>query len=416
LVLSQASGTRVAVSPPLPARPNAQLLPLLGLSPQTDYAVQVLATDGNGNYARSPVLGLTTGALPQNASPSFTVARSGPYAPGYVLVTKLPLNPLQTPLAPVAVDRNGHVVWYAEGQASLYGDFKKQPNDTYSFGAFQQQGFPGSLSVTYDVVDPLGDPLGVYTVPDIDGGTDNHEFTILPDQDALMIGETARNLDTSIFDGGANTLVVEQTLWRIHPDGGVAFHWDAFDHTNLANLSPAFGNRAADPLDATHLNSFDVTPDGNYIASLRQMSQVLKIDAQTGNVLWTLGEHGDFTFINDPLDGFSGQHYAHEVALDDVLLFDDGNEHQPPQTRVVEYRLDRTAMTATLVWSYQPTPMFFAFAMGSAQRLPNGNTLIAYGTMSRIDEVDPTGHIVWQLVDDQPGFGFYRAQFVDSLY
>jgi hypothetical protein len=68
------------------------------------------------------------------------------------------------------------------------------------------------------------------------------------------------------------------------------------------------------------------------------------------------------------------------------------------------------------VWSYTASPTVFAFAMGSAQRLPNGNTLVDYGTASRVDEVDPQGNLVWTLSDPHPGFGFYRATFIDSLY
>ena len=32
-----------------------------------------------------------------------------------------------------------------------------------------------------------------------------------------------------------------------------------------------------------------------------------------------------------------------------LLLFDNGLRHDPPETRAVEYRLDTTAMTATLL-------------------------------------------------------------------
>ena len=408
---------------------GGQVLPILGLYPATDYDMQAIASDGVGGIARSPVTHFTTQTLPAIVDESFTVTSNGAYQPGYVLLTKLPVNPVNTQTAGMVVDRTGRVAWYEAGPTSLYGDFEKQANGTYTLGCFTPAfTFEAAITATYLVVDPLGDQLAYYTVPDNDGGTDNHEFTMLPDNTVLMIGETGRTVDTSqLADGGSpDTLVVEQTLWRIQLDGGVQFHWDAFDHTHLGDLDPVFGNRANNPLDATHLNAFSLAPDGNYIASLRQMDEVVKIDSTSGDILWTLGGAGsNFTFVNDPLNGFSGQHYAHEIAPNDVLLYDDGNNHVPPTSRAVEYQLsffsDGGPDAATMVWSYTPpaqpsgSPQF-GFAMGSAQRLPNGDTLVAYGTISEVDEIDPNGNVVWSLVDNRPGFGFYRAIWIDTLY
>ena len=46
-------------------------------------------------------------------------------------------------------------------------------------------------------------------------------------------------------------------------------------------------------------------------------------------------------------------------------------------------------------------PYQFSGHQGSAQRLPNGNTLIVSGYSKRIDEVDDEGNVVWSL--DTPG-------------
>jgi arylsulfate sulfotransferase len=157
--------------------------------------------------------------------------------------------------------------------------------------------------------------------------------------------------------------------------------------------------------------------------SARQMSQVWKIDAHTGDLIWKLGYHGDFTFVNDPLGRFTGQHYVRETAPDRLLMFDDGNGHTPPQSRAVEYQLAFASLpdggssnTATLVWSYTPNPSIYAYAMGSAQRLSNGDTLVDFGTLSQVEEVDAQGDLVWQLKDTIRDDGIYRAQLIDSLY
>ncbi|MBS2026506.1 MAG: aryl-sulfate sulfotransferase [Deltaproteobacteria bacterium] len=423
-VLYQLDGGPVEQTPAF--QPSVRPLPVLGLQASSRYAMQVLATADDGSVGRSPILQLSSGVLPAAADPSFSVTATGAYQPGYVLIGKLPLNPTQSSTAGVVVDRSGRVVWYAECPTSLYGDFEKQLDHSYSLGCFTATStFLASITTVWQVVDPLSQVTGYFTVPDNDGGTDNHEFSYLPDHDVLMIGETGQQLDTTAYGGQPNTTVVEQTLWRIHPDGGVVFFWNAFDHTDLGNVSPVYGSVGNNPLDASHINAFSQAADGNYLVSLREMNQVMKIDASTGAVIWTLGAAGDFTFLSDPLLGFSGQHDVREVAPDDLLFFDDGDAHTPPQSRAVEYKLsfkpDGGPDAATLIWSYQPPPASsgtpqFAFALGSTQRLPNGDTLVCSGTLSRVDEVDPMGNVVWSLVDTEPGFGFFRARWLDTLY
>ena len=47
---------------------------------------------------------------------------------------------------------------------------------------------------------------------------------------------------------------------------------------------------------------------------------------------------------------------------------------------------------------YRDTFKFFSDYVSSAQRLPNGNTLIDEGAVGRIFEVTPDGEIVWEYI------------------
>src|SRR2546422_8868367 len=97
------------------------------------------------------------------------------------------------------------------------------------------------------------------------------------------------------------------------------------------------------------------------------------------------------------------------------ILFDNGNTHNPPFSRAVEYRLDQSAKTATLVWSYRPNPDIFSFALGFAQRLRDGNTLTTFGVLGTVHEVTPLGQVAWKLTLP-PGDWIYRAYRIRSLY
>ena len=74
-----------------------------------------------------------------------------------------------------------------------------------------------------------------------------------------------------------------------------------------------------------------------------------------------------------------------------------------------EYALDEQGKTATLAWQYRRSPGLFGFALGYAQRLPNGNTLIGWGsTNPSVTEVTPDGREVYEL-DLPPAVYSYRA-------
>jgi arylsulfotransferase ASST len=93
------------------------------------------------------------------------------------------------------------------------------------------------------------------------------------------------------------------------------------------------------------------------------------------------------------------------------LLFDNGNEHEPPISRDVEYEIDEEDMTATLVWSYQTDDAFLTPFLGGVERLPNGNTLINFAQRyPSILEVTPDGEIVMEITLSE-GYFSYRAEY-----
>ena len=82
------------------------------------------------------------------------------------------------------------------------------------------------------------------------------------------------------------------------------------------------------------------------------------------------------------------------------------------RSRVIEYALDTTADTATVVRSYAPPGRFAIFA-GSAQRLGNGNTVIGWAasTGALASEIALDGTLLWELRDPgaSPKWFSYRA-------
>src|SRR6266576_424263 len=66
-----------------------------------------------------------------------------------------------------------------------------------------------------------------------------------------------------------------------------------------------------------------------------------------------------------------------------------------------------------LVPSYG-TPGVITLIGGSMQSLPDGRTLVSFGTAGRVEEYDSAGRVVWHI-DGNAGYVF-RAQRIQSLY
>jgi hypothetical protein len=126
-----------------------------------------------------------------------------------------------------------------------------------------------------------------------------------------------------------------------------------------------------------------------------------------------------FTFLEDPLAGFDGQHTARILPNGHLLIFDNGWTHSPPTSRAVEYAIDTVSKTATMVWQYSASPPIFNDFTGSAERLANGNTAGAWTRQGLVDEVRPDGSLLSRAtLETVPGQRAtpYRVTRIKSLY
>ncbi len=232
--------------------------------------------------------------------------------------------------------------------------------------------------------------------------TDEHELVVLADGRYLLIGLCWQTVDMSRYLAGGNTAasVGETVIQEFTPAGELIFQWRAWDHYDVRDL------RLDNPLSSSfrfpHMNAIDIDTDGHILVSCRHLSEVTKINRDTGEIIWRLGgAHSDFTFVNDSLNGFENQHTIRVVGTNRYTLFDNGDLHSPPVSRAVEYDLNLTNMTARVVWQYPATPTtsLYSYYMGNAQRLPNGNTLInwAVGNLPKLTEVRPNGTKAFEM-------------------
>jgi hypothetical protein len=401
-----------------------------GMQPETEYFV-FHTIDTGATFEDGAVLSLLTGSMEVDL-PDREILKPPPArAPdGVILHGVLQANIFAT-------DLNGNIIWYYPGLLS----FLTRPDPGgYFFGIVQ---------------DPSGDPaLQVVREFDVTGTTVretnaarvneqlaalgrrqinafHHEARRLPGGKILVLGGVEQ-LMTDV-QGPGNVDVLGEMIIVMDRDLQVVWTWDAFDHldvTRKATLGDVCAPGVCPPLrlastanDWLHANSVAQTPDGNLLLSCRSQDLVFKIDYQngegTGDVLWRLGKDGDFRFDStDPYPWFSHQHDPEFDAGDDVTLtlLDNGNTRrdQNPQanSRGQVIRLDERARVATLVLNVDLGQ--FSFALGSAQKLPNGDFHFDNGfppdVKAQSVEFDSTGKLVYGLVTSGPEYRTFRMR------
>ncbi len=283
--------------------------------------------------------------------------------------------------------------------------FQPQP-EGYSYAVMEKTGVNGAgHDGTHYLTDMNLKTIASFKVNINNGTTDTHEFLRLENGNALLLSYVSRQFDMRPLGGREDALVYDPVVVEITPEGETIWEWHGVDHLSVANTTsgPDVYLDAAPPVhvDYAHPNALSVFPDGNLLLSLKHMDCVLKIDRESGQVLWTIGgphcSKNEFTFFNDPHHGFSHQHTTRILPNGNLLLFDNGTLHDEQISRAVEYALDEKNRTAELIWSYSNGQ--FSHAQGSVERLPNGNTLIGWGfaTQPFVSEITPDGQIALEM-------------------
>jgi len=252
-----------------------------------------------------------------------------------------------------------------------------------------------------------------FTVVDSFAGTNDRCFVMLPNGHAIVAVGDSRQMDLSqIIPGGRpDADVKDGGFLEMNANKEVVFEWYCLDHIPITETLADLTDQS---VDFTHLNYVNIDPiDHNYLISLRSICGIYKISRTTGEIIWRLGgPANDFTFIGEHEENapyyFVGQHSVHRLTDGNILFFDNGGAgghvDVPVRSysRAVEYHLDESTRTATLVWEYRRDPDIYAGSGGDVQRFDNGNTLLNWGSATRntaivMTEATPAGEVAFEL-------------------
>ncbi len=391
------------------------VIDVLGLRPEARYEAVVELEAPEGPLRSEPVT-FTTGPLPAAVAELALEVAGTP--PGEYLLVNLLQG--RDPGVLVAFDGQGTLRWYRlfEGShpvieakqlpgGNVLAFVGSSPGWTLEHGAYVEVSPSGELLRTFRATPPFY--------------TDGHEALLTdagtPEERIHLLGYESRTVELAPFGFSGTGPVVGHVIQRLLPSGEAEFTWNAFDHVALDELVNPIQPGQIEGFDYDHPNSLELDPRGDYLVSFRNLDALFLVDRTTGAVHWRLGgNRSDFTFVDDPLGGFSGQHDARLLPGDRLLLFDNGTLHDPPTSRAVEYELDVAARTARMVWEYR-LDQFNAFT-ASAVRDADETTWVGASMFGRVYRVARDGTVLWEAALTRAGepAQFYRAVPIRSLH
>ena len=190
-------------------------------------------------------------------------------------------------------------------------------------------------------------------------------------------------------------------LLELDRNGKKVWEWTTFDSPDAAETGIH---------NQPWINSVVQDSDNNYIVSLRSFSQVWKIRASDGVIMWKLGKGGNVEM--NAADEFMFQHYAHRNPAGDLMLFDNGSAERP-LSRLMSFSIDEQQKKATTKIKTVLPSSLYSNIMGSSMLLPDQNLLTASSTNSKFVKTDAVGTVLWSIKVAEP---FYRAEFVGNPF
>ncbi|MEP7128874.1 MAG: aryl-sulfate sulfotransferase [Chitinophagales bacterium] len=345
--------------------------------------------------------------------PTFVINVNDNATPGQIFYDNQNENdPNDSNSFPTIIENDGTLV-FARDEVGSGHAFQLNHNGYLTFFQYSNS-YWKMLDSNYNEIDSFTCGNGYATV------TNGHDFQIYPDGHSLIIAFDDQIINMTAYGGSPVADVKGLIVQELDANKQVIFQWRSWDHflfTDANQYTPLTNSQ----VDYVHGNTVERDFDGNILISCRNMDELTKINRETGDIIWRMGgENNQFTFVNDNIpEHFHQQHDVRRIANGHITILNNGNYLPIQISSAKEYQLDEVNKVATLVWFYEHPDVngnkVFARASGNAQRLPNGNTMISWGTIyfdkgiPNMTEVDMNKNIVWEMTFDESGQKSYRT-------
>ena len=392
-----------------------------GLAPGSAHTLAWVASDAEGQTHEGE-LELTTLDPQPGYIPSFAI--EGEPLPGYLLMDHMSIVPGYASL--FVVDGQGTTRWHIGRPAPQFGA------DSV-FGAAKLSA-EGNLSYvranSMYVIDELGNEQLRINSPTLGVAGLHHELRPLDNGNYLSMSYIFQDVE----DGEPEPRhVAGDLLLELSPAGEIVWQWNSFEHLDPLRerdgydfliTNPATGQSA---FDWTHGNALIYEPEtDSYLFSTRNQDWIIRIDRQSGEIVWRLGDEGDFSLESG--EWFFHQHTPQWQPDGSLLLYDNGIgnpylDDDLEHSRAVRFVLDEDSMSATQVWEDAEEP-FVAPIGGDTDRFDAGRVMITdssrdmlegemHARIRLIEEAQPA-EARWTLTTEALSF-VYRSTYTERL-
>lgn len=336
----------------------------------------------------------------------------------------------------VQVDWDGNIVWKYDQNEKI-----NDPDHQERYAARQHHDFQR-----------VGNPVGYY----------------VPGQDPQVgRGNTLLLVHNNVENSAISDIqLLDDRIIEVDWQGNTVWEWNAHEHfeelgfdqsaRDILRKNPNVVPVGDDVGDWLHINSLSVIgpnphydngdhrfhPD-NIIWDSREANIIVIVDKTTGDIVWKLGPRYDNNEAEKKLGWIIGLHHAHIIphglpGAGNLLVFDNGGwagygETSPGSPKGIKNALrdysrvlEINPITLDIIWQFTPAeagfvmPLdasrFYSPFISSAQRLPNGNTLITEGSNGRIFEVTAEHELVWEYISPYWGKGALGLNMVYRAY
>ncbi|KAF7558266.1 hypothetical protein G7Z17_g45 [Cylindrodendrum hubeiense] len=260
---------------------------------------------------------------------------------------------------------------------------------------------------------------------------DSHEAHLTMDDTVVMIVCPEKNVNLTMFGGLESDAVLNCHVQEVDPvDNKVLFQFSTLDFFDVTDTYWQYNGTGVYDLgtkafDFCHMNSVQKTPDGDFLISYRHFSSIILVDGKTKMVKWVMGgKRNQFKDISTRGRSavFAFQHQPRLTGRYRFTVFDNAgldNGFCAGRTcsRGLELEYDPVKKEVWVVEEWYHPQDIMSISRGGVQRLPNGNTLVAWGQNPMITEHTPEGKVVMdfqrsQVIHHDHGFPsmlIYRA-------
>jgi len=430
-----------------------------GMKASTAYHMAATVQFSNGITATDADHTFTTKAISAGLNLNLTTTTTSGMTPQSGLEV---LNPLSG----VAVtDLSGNILWTyqdpSDGSVEYIQGVKMLQNGDFLMDLGVSSSVPLQTPISSNAfleireVNLAGDTLREISIDDLNSElatatcnecnvtlqTFHHDITPLTNGHWLVLANTIMNLSSTTtppLTNASPTAVLGDVIVDLDQNLRPVWAWNEFNHLDPNRHPWNFP-------DWTHTNAIVYSPDdGNLVVSIRHQNWVIKVDYQNGtgngNVLWRLGEGGDFTLAGgtDPTDWQYAQHgpaffSPNTSGVFSLGLMDNGDDRVFPSnvtcgaagappclySTIPVFQIDETGKSATLTFhQILPAAQYSSWG-GNTEQLANGNVeydLCGVGLNSYVNEVtqEATPQTVWSMTSN--GVNLYRAFRIPSFY